>query len=113
MDPTMRVLLLAIGVAMLMLAAGRQRPSPVRSLRPIPYDLAETSRSRRESDMDQALTSPQITRKGLSGLGALIGAIVSIVGEEQALALRAADQAALHRRKLAELRAMYVRPLDQ
>jgi hypothetical protein len=63
--------------------------------------------------MGPALASPQVTRRGFFGFGARIGAIVSAVAAEQALALRAADKAALQRRKLTELRAMYVRPLDR
>ena len=109
MDRVTRVLLFGVGVAMLMLAIGRRRLSPVRFLRPAPPALAVTSRCKKESEMDQALASPQ---EGFSGISALIGAIASAVGAEQALALRAADKATLHRRKLAELRAMYVRPLD-
>jgi hypothetical protein len=63
--------------------------------------------------MGQALTSQQITRRGFFGFGARIGAIVTTMAAEHALALRAANKAALQRRKLTELRAMYVRPLER
>lgn len=63
--------------------------------------------------MAYALDLPKTSHTGFAGFCARIGAVASTVAAEQALALRAADQATLPRRKLDELRAMYVRPLDQ
>ena len=111
MDRAMRVLLFGVGMAMVMLAVSRQRLAPARSLRPA--GPAQSSRDQRESNMDGALESPQINRSIFSSLGALLGAFADTLKTEQALALRATEKAALHRRKLAELRAMYVRPLDR
>jgi hypothetical protein len=113
MDRVQRVLLFGAGVAMLMLALGRERQSPVRYFRPNPLNRVDGSRTTREARMARALTSLQIARKRFPGLGPRIAAFASTVTAEQARALRASDQAALHRRRLAELRAMYVRPPDR
>jgi len=114
MDRMTRAFLFAVGAAVLMLAVGRQRLSPGRFLRPLSSDLLGGSRSsKKELNMDQALASPQTTLESSPSLTAGIGAIASTVAAEQELALRAANKAALHRRNVAELRAMYVRPLDR
>lgn len=94
MDRWMRILLFGAGVAMLMLASGRRRVVT-------------------EASMTHALELPNISRRRFTGLSARIGAIASTLAAEQTLALRATDRAALPRRRLSELRTMYVRPLDR
>ena len=113
MDGWTRFLLFGAGAALLMLAVSSQRRSPVRFARPIPFNRVGGSRSTKEAKMAHALDLPKTTHTGFSALCARVGAVTSTVAAEQALALRAADQAALPRRRLDELRAMYLRPLDQ
>jgi hypothetical protein len=94
MDRWMRVLLFGVGVAMLMLAAGRLR-------------------SLEEASMADTLTLGGVRKRLAGALGARFRATARTLTEEQTLALRAADRAGLPRQRLAELRAMYVRPLDR
>lgn len=113
MDRWMRVLLFGAGVAMLMLATDRLRLSSVRFLRPVPSDQEKDPRSTKEANMTHASVLPQSNRRSFTGLFARIRAVASMMAAEQTLALHAAHRAALSRRKLEALRAMYVRPLDR
>lgn len=63
--------------------------------------------------MTKALHLPQAYRPDFTGFGARIRAIVHALEAEHTLALRASTRAALPRQNLAELRAMYARPLDR
>ena len=62
--------------------------------------------------MAHALHLQQTDRRTLGGVPAAIRAILRAVTAEHTLALRAATKAALPRQSLAEVRAMYVSPLE-
>ena len=62
--------------------------------------------------MAHVLHLQQTYRRTLGGVRAAIRAILSAATAEHTLALRAATRAALPRQSLAEVRAMYVSPLE-
>jgi len=66
-----------------------------------------------EDTMAHALPFQATSRRTLGGVRAAIRAISGAVSAEHTLALRAATKAALPRRSLAEVRAMYVSPLER
>jgi hypothetical protein len=116
MHQTIRPLLIAVAVAVIVLAVrGRiYRIWPVVFLRSLPIDSAGTTNSRQamENIMTQALPLPQTYRRDFAGFGAKIRAIARAVAAEHTLALRASTKAASPRQSLAELRAMYVLPSE-
>lgn len=115
MDRTIKAFLVAAAVAVVVLMARRtNRLLPVAFFGPFSIDPVETSNSRQslEASMTQALQLPQTDRPGFSSLPAAIRAIARAWVHDHTLALRAATKAALPRKNLAELRAMYARPFD-
>jgi len=62
--------------------------------------------------MAHVLHLQQTDRRTLGRVRAAIRAILNAAGAEHRLALRAATKAALQRQSLAELRAMYLSPLE-
>ena len=62
--------------------------------------------------MAHALHFQQTSQRTLGGVRAAIRAILGAAAAEHTLALRAATKAALPRRSLSEVRAMYVSPLE-
>ena len=63
--------------------------------------------------MTQALHLPQAYRPDFTGFSARIRAIVHALEAEHTMALQASTRAAMPRQNLAELQAMYARPLDR
>jgi hypothetical protein len=104
-----------MAAAMIVTAArGRLYPLLVAFFRPFSIHPIEAANSRpnREVTMAHALHFEQTYRRRLGGVRAAIRAILSAVTAEHTLALRAATKAALQRQSLAEVRAMYVSPLE-
>ena len=113
MDRWARIDLFRMGLAKLMLATSRLRLAHLPVLHAIPSGRQKSSGITSEAEMTRALELPPTTTQGLTGAAERIGAIASTVAAEQTLALHAAEKAALPRRKLAELRAMYVKSPDR
>jgi hypothetical protein len=107
-----RVFLVAMAAAMIVTAArGRLYPLLVAFFRPFSIHPIEAANLRPspEATMAHALHLQQTYRRTVR---AAIRAILSAVTAEHTLALRAATKAALPRQSLAEVRAMYVSPLE-
>jgi hypothetical protein len=104
-----------MAAAMIVTAArGRLYPLLVAFFRPFSIHPIEAANLRPspEATMAHALHLQQTDRRTRGGVRAAIRAILSAVTAEHTLALRAATKAALPRQSLAEVRAMYVSPLE-
>ena len=95
-------------------ARGRLYPLLVVFFRPFSIHPIEAANSRQslEATMAHVLDLQQTYRRTLGGARATIRAILRAVTAEHTLALRAATKAASPRQSLAEVRAMYVPPLE-
>ena len=115
MHRSTRVFLVAIAAAMIVTAArGRLYPLLVAFFRPFSIHPlgAANLRASPEDTMAHALHFQQTSQRTLGGVRAAIRAVLGAVTAEHTLALRAATRAASPRRSLAEVRAMYVPPLE-
>ena len=114
MQRPLRPFVLVIAVAMLVLAAASRiyRLMPVLFSRSLSFDRMEAANSRQhlETIMPQALQLPY--RPSVLGLFAAIRAHSGALATEHTQALRAATKASRPRQNLAELRALYARPLE-
>ncbi len=104
--------LVTIAVAAIAAAVVSRATRPVRVvvLGPFSMDLMATANSRRnrETQMANALQLHPSPRWTLTGFSASMRAIARTLAVEHALALTAASKAALPRKRMSEVRAMYL-----